>query len=133
VVFRGKKSTISASIVFMAPLEIGRLEVMFVAPHILFMRRACVYATAAPVVANVIHSNVMDNGLVIDVNVRDGHIAHAAVVVEMAVSPIPTFIAGAIVAETIVHAAVESDVRSPVASVPHIRAIAPSPVSWGPE
>jgi hypothetical protein len=37
------------------------------------------------------------------------------------------------VSEAVIDAAVETDVRPPISGVPHIDAIAPSPISWSPE
>jgi len=75
-----------------------------------------------------------DDPLVINVvNYRDVHIGDGAVIFETAALPASAFVAVATVAETVVHAAVESDVLAPIAFVPGIAAITPSPVARGPE
>jgi hypothetical protein len=122
-----------ASIPLVVSLKVSGLEVAFAAPPFLFVGGAGADSAVSAVVADAVHRNVIDNGLVVDVNVGDGHVVYGPVVIEVAVSPIATFITVPKVAESVVHAAVEADMRSPVARVPHIHAIAPSPVSRGPE
>src|SRR5215469_9762077 len=106
---------------------------MFTAPHFLLAGRARIDATPAAVVADAVHRDIINDGLVVDVNVRDGHVVHRAVVVEVALSPVATFIAPAEIAKAIIHAAIETNVRSPIARVPYIHAVAPSPVSRCPQ
>src|SRR6266702_8069036 len=64
---------------------------------------------------------------------RDVHVGHGAVVVVRAASPVAAEEADAGVAEAVVNAAIEADFRSPVARVPCIKAVFPSPVPWSPE
>src|SRR6516225_6281053 len=133
VVFGSKKPTTAAGIALVVPLVVSRLRMVFAVPHFLFVRRVGINSATATVVSDPVHRNVIDDGLVVDVNVCDSHVVHGAVVVEMAVSPIATIVAVAKVAEAIVHAAVETYVLSPVARVPHIHATSPPPVSRSPE
>jgi hypothetical protein len=58
---------------------------------------------------------------------------HFSVVDEGATTPIAALVAYADIAEPIVNAAVESNMRSPEACVPYVDAIAPAPVSGRPE
>src|SRR5580658_9746315 len=51
----------------------------------------------------------------------------------MAIGPAAAVIAGADITETIVDAAVETDLRSPVARVPEIGAVRPAPITGRPE
>src|SRR4029077_16133318 len=37
------------------------------------------------------------------------------------------------IAEAVINAAIEADMRAPVAGVPDIEAFAPTPIAWGPE
>ena len=74
--------------------------------------RASGNSTLAAVIADMVHRGVVDYGLVVDiVNVRDVHVIHRAVVVEGSVIPISAFIADTTVAEAIVDATVEADLR----------------------
>src|SRR5579862_9047216 len=118
VIFGSEKRAIVAGTALVIPLHMGRFVVVLPAPHFLLVRWTRIDSAPAPVETDAVHSDIIDDGLVVDVNVGDGHIVHGAVVVEVAVSPIATFIAVAKVAEAIVHAAVEADVRSPVARMP---------------
>src|SRR5208283_4817052 len=63
-----------------------------------------------------------------DIDIHDG-----AVIEEAAATPLAAPEADAAVSEAVVNAAIEADVRSPVAGVPRIKAAAPSPVAGGPE
>src|ERR1700677_2742487 len=61
------------------------------------------------------------------------YVVHARVIEKVPVGPAPAEVSSADVAEAVVDAAVEADFRSPVARVPEIRAIGPTPIARGPE
>src|SRR5580658_6422179 len=67
------------------------------------------------------------------VNYSHVYIVHARVVVKVAVGPPTAVIAGADITETVVDAAIETDLRSPVARVPEVRAVSPTPIAGRPE
>lgn len=92
-------------------------------------------ATGPAVVADMVHGVVVDDDRpVIDIgNVGDVHIGHAAVVIEVASAPLATVEADSGVAETVVNAAIETDVRAPVAAMENVEAIVPAPPRRGPE
>src|SRR5271165_4474254 len=97
-------------------------------------RRASVNSTLAAVIADMVHSGFVDYGLVVNiVNVRDVHIIHRTVVVEGSVVPISTSIADATIAKPVVDAAVEADMRTPVAFIPGIGVAPPTPIARCPE
>ena len=76
----------------------------------------------------------VDYGLVVNiVNVRVVHVIHGAVVVELSVIPISAFIAETSIAETVVDATVESDVRAPVAAMPSVETTCEAPITGSPE
>ena len=88
-------------------------------PHIRFLLRAGphMHTAITAVVGNtvVIH----DHSAVVDV----GDIGHAdvvdrAVVVEAAALPVASFVAIAHIAIAVIHAAIEADVRTPIAGMP---------------
>jgi hypothetical protein len=67
--------------------------------------------------------------------VDDGHVdvIHAAVVEKVVAGPVTAAVALPTVAETVVDAAVEADVRTPVTFIPKVVAVTPSPVTWSPK
>src|SRR5271156_6811245 len=70
---------------------------------------------------------------VVDVGHVHVHVHHRAVIEEGAASPLAAAEAYAAVAEAVVNAAVEADVRSPVASVPAVEAAGKTLVARSPE
>src|ERR1700719_2551171 len=90
-------------------------------------------AARATVVADariVVH----DDRLVIDIgHVGDVHVSDATVVEKSVSSPLPAEKADAGVAKAVVDATVKVDVRPPVAAVPNVESIIPTPVAWSPE
>jgi hypothetical protein len=82
----------------------------------------------------MVRPGVVDYGLVVNiVNVRDVHVIHRAVVVENSVIPISASIADTTIAEAVVDATVEADMRTPVAIIPGVGVAAPTPITRGPE
>jgi hypothetical protein len=92
-------------------------------------------AAVTPVVADMVHGGVVhDDCLVVDVrNVGNVHVGHAAVVIEVASAPLATVETFTGISEAVVNAAVEADVRAPVAAVEKVEAFVPSPPSRSPE
>jgi hypothetical protein len=86
--------------------------------------------------AVITHSHVSDVRYSVVVNVVDDggvHVIDAAIVVELIAAPIAAFVAAAHVAETIVHSAIEADVRAPVAVIPVIAVARVAPVRRSPK
>src|ERR1700757_1339433 len=102
----------------------------------LFLRSRARRDAALAVEARAVHhSRVVDYGAV-DVDIADHGLVHAydcGVVGKYAASPFAADEADAAVTEAVVNAAVESDVRSPVARVPDVKAAGEAPVARGPE
>jgi hypothetical protein len=80
----------------------------------------------APVVTDACLGNtVVDESIVIDmrvVHVGDidvGHVGHGPVVIEILIAPVPADKPGAEVAESVIDAAVEADMRRPISRAPH--------------
>ena len=90
-------------------------------------------AAVATVVADariVVH----DDRLVIDIgHVGDVHVSDATVVEKSVSSPLPAEKADAGVAKAVVDATVKADVRTPVAAVPNVESVIPTPVARCPE
>ncbi len=90
-------------------------------------------STTAAVIADMVHGGV-NYGLVVNiVNDRDVHVIHCGVVVEGPVVPISASIANPTIAEAVVDATVEADLLAPVAFVPSVGVVAPTPVTRSPE
>jgi hypothetical protein len=87
------------------------------------------------VIAHAIDSDIVDDRLV-DVYVADDGIVYVAdggVVVEIIAVPVAALITMTVVAVAVVHAAIETDVRSPITRVKEVTPTAPSPISRSPE
>ena len=89
-----------------------------------------------PVDRCVVDGDVVDNCIrhraVVHVNVGDGHVIYRAVVIETIAAPVTALIANAFVSESIVDAAIETDMGAPIAVIVAIPTAAISPVSRGP-
>jgi hypothetical protein len=84
------------------------------------------HAISAPaVIVPAVVINVMHDA--------DVHIVVGAVVIEMAAAPVTALVADADVAETVVDAAVEADVRTPIATIKAVAAMPEAPISGRPE
>ena len=77
---------------------------------------------------------VIHHTIVVDVaNHIDIYVVDVSVVVERVIAPVAAFITHAAVAKAIVHAAVEPDVRPPVAVVPVVAILIVAPVTGRPQ
>lgn len=96
-------------------------------------RWPCSKTTRAAIVADV--RNVIHHyRFAVDVGDRhDADIVDGAVIEECAVTPIAALIANAVIAEAVVHAAIETDVRPPIADVEDIDAVIPTPLGGRPQ
>jgi hypothetical protein len=63
----------------------------------------------------------------------DVYVCHRAVVIKIAAAPVTAGIADARVAESIINAAVEPDLRPPVAGVPAVETACECPIAGSPE
>lgn len=109
-------------------------EVPCAGKPLLFGGRSRVGSTIAAVVADAIHARIVDDRLVVRVMNDRGVYAHdRGVVEEPALLPVSTLEARAHVPESIKNATVEADLFSPIASVPDVTAVAPSPISRRPQ
>lgn len=96
---------------------------------------ANVDAAATAVVGDTVDSGVVDHDrTVIDVgDPCNVDVVDRAVVVEIVTLPVATVVAAAGVAETVIHAAVEADVRAPEAAMQEVAAAEEAPVAGSPE
>jgi hypothetical protein len=88
--------------------------------------------TGSAVVADVV-SRVNVYGPAVSVaKVPASDIVHIRVVAELIVTPVAALVADATVSVTIVDAAVEADFRTPIAIIPGIPAVVPTPITRSP-
>jgi hypothetical protein len=133
MVLARKQSTVLAGGLLMLHLRRDRSAVRFVSPGLLLRRRTRGYSAVSAVEGNV-RVIVHDDGLVIDIgDVGDIHVGHRTVVEKVVTSPFAACETFAEVSEAVINAAIESDVRAPIADIPKIDAIVPTPVSGGPQ
>ena len=133
MILGSEEGPIAAGSVLVFPLHAGGLEVMFVIPSLLFVSGTSADSAMAAVKANASNRDVVDHGAVVEVTIADVNVVDGTVVVEVMTSPVATGIAGAHVTESVIHAAVETDVRSPVTGMPEVGAFMPSPIAGRPE
>ena len=78
--------------------------------------RLRVDSTLAAVIAHPVDGRVIDHSRVVDiVNVGDVNVVHRAVVIELAVVPASALVAVAEISVAVGDAAIETDLRSPIA------------------
>jgi len=132
------EAPVGASRFHVLHLNRGRSHVMLVHRHALFGTRIVTDAARAAVVRDVV---IVDDCRVIDdrpIHVRivdDGsiHVHDRGVIGKIAAMPLSAHEANAHVAESIVHATVEANVRSPVSGMEDVQATGPAPVRWSPQ
>src|SRR5579863_2406852 len=117
----------------MPHLHPGRLEMTFMRRRFFETARAGIYSAVAAVEADAIHAPLVDHGLVVDVNIRDRHIVHRAVVEERPVAPVSTLISMPEISKPVIHAAIKANMWPPVSRMPKIEASAPAPITRGPK
>jgi len=93
--------------------------------------RDAAFAAVKRDVGIVVHDHRIVDVDVGDVDRIDMH--DGGVVEESAAAPFAADEADAAIAKAVINAAIESNVRSPVAGVPHVEAVVPAPVTRGPE
>src|ERR1017187_1763811 len=134
VVHGRQECMVGAGSVHMLGLQFHWRPVLLVCRCLFCLGRAGANSTRAAVIADMVHGGVIDHGLVVNiVNVRGVHVIHRAVVAEGSVIPISAFIADTTIAEAVVDAAVEADMRAPIAFIPGVGVAAPTPIPGSPE
>lgn len=120
-------------------LRVGALrrqsgEVVFVAGRSLRSVGAILQSAVAAVVAYARGIVVVGHAVVVSVaDVVFVHAADGRVVVEIAAAPVAAFISIAAIAMAVIYAAIEADMRSPVAMAPAVMAARIAPVTRRPE
>ena len=128
-----KQSTVPACSLLMLHLRSDGCPMRFVGEGLLLRRWARGDSALSAVVCHV-RIIVYDDRLVVDIgHVCDIHIVNRAVVEEFAATPFPALEAFAAVSEPVINAAIKSNVRAPIASIPNIEAFVPTPISGCPQ
>jgi len=102
----------------------------------LLRRRTSLYATRAAVEARTIVDRRVVDHRIVDVRIVDHgpiHVDDCGVIRKAVANPAPSAKTDATVTESIVHAAIETDVRPPITSVEDEGATAPAPVARRPQ
>ena len=120
---------------FVLKLNIRRLDVLFSCGPLFLGALSRAHAAIAPVIAHAGRTVIVigDPGVVGIVNDRHIDVVHRAIVSEAATFPASPEIANSHVTKAIIYAAIESDVRPPITSMPVIAAVPPTPVAWSPK
>lgn len=118
VIDGGMQASVSRGQVLVAQLCLRHAHVMLVRRAQFLASRPCDDTTRSAIEGDAIDRYLVDHGVVHD---------------EGTALPVATVVAVAVVAASIVDAAVEPDVESPVAGMPEIRAAGPTPVARGPK
>src|SRR5579864_2116701 len=135
MIFRCKVRPVRSRRVFVGSLFGGCLHVRLSLVRALPLRRYRSYSAGAAIEAHVAHLALTDNGPV-DVGVVDHcgvHVHHRRVIREMFAVPRSANESHSAITESIVHAAIETNVRSPVTGMKRIHSFSPAPVSRRPE
>ena len=134
VVHGRQECVVGTGSLHMLGLQGRLLPVLLVCRCLFCLGRAGSNPAGTAVVADMVHGSVVDYRLVVNiVNVRDVDVIHRAVVVEGSVIPIAALIADTAIAVPVVDATVETDLRTPVATIPSVGISAPTPITRGPE
>jgi hypothetical protein len=100
----------------------------------LLWRRLCGRSVGAAVEADISHSGVVDHGLVIGLVMWTlPKIVHRSVVAEHAAPPKAAGVAHTGIAKSVIDAAIKANVRTPIARVPGVDAVVPTPIAWRPK
>src|SRR6266571_7075619 len=135
VVHGSQQSTVAAGGLLMLRLLGGHCEMTLVSSGLFLRGRTSGYSAPATVETDSVDRRVVvDDCRVVGI-VHDGdvHVGDGTVIVERVASPVAAEKADTGVAETVVNAAIEADSGPPVARIPRVEAVFPSPVAWSPE
>lgn len=116
-------------------LRIDRPHASFSFRCLLLGRRTRCNSTVAAVIAHAVYRDIVDDRFVdVDIaNHRGVHATDCGVVIKIISAPVAALVSGAIVSKTIVHAAVEANLRAPISGVPQVAAATPAPPSRSPQ
>jgi hypothetical protein len=134
VIFGSQEAAVAASTFKMTVLFRGHGNMALVFGEAFLAVGLGMNSSRPAVEADMVVDVLIDDGLVVDVvNHGDVDVCDGAVVKVISAAPVAAHETYARVSETIVNAAVEADVRSPITAMPNIDTIGKSPVPRSPE
>ena len=118
----------------MLRLHRRRLNMLLIGGHLLLGAWPRRIPVGSAIIADVINRRVIDDdGLVINIDRRHrAKAVYGAVIEKRSALPIAALIANAAITKAIGNAAVEADVRAPIAGVKNINSIVEAPIGRGP-
>ncbi len=118
----------------MVSLHRRNFDVMLMLRGHLVSGRSGLDTTVATIEAHAIHGDVVDYRSIVDIRHMNGADVGDRPVIEIIVTaPVATLKTDTAISEAVVHAAVEPNMRSPIAAVPEINAVGPTPVAGRPQ
>ncbi len=129
MVLRRKQGTILAGRMFVLNLRRNGRSVRFAGERLFLRSRARSHAAFSAVEGNM--GIVIDDDRPVNVDVGDVdgvYVHHGCVVKESSAAPFTAAEAGATISESVINAAIKSDVRSPISSVPGVDTVVPTPI-----
>jgi len=134
VVYGSKLSAVRSRCVLVLGLCCDRWGVLFVRISLFLRRRSPVHSTRTVKAGAVDRRIIVDHRLVVNVvNLRHVHVVHRPVVEEIVSPPIPAIITFSAIPVAVIDPAIETDVRSPITSVPNVHSIVPPPITGCPQ
>src|SRR3984885_9315951 len=134
VIIRREQGLVLAGSVFLPNLCCDRRRMLFARIGFFFCGRAGRDAAFAAVEGDM--GFIVDDDRLVNVNVGDLgciHMHNGGVVEESAAAPFAAAETDAAVSEAVINATVEADLRSPIAGIPGVDTVVPSPVARGPK
>jgi len=134
VIDGGPQFGVAVSSLLMLDLRRQRAGMLCMGEFLFTATRLHANPAAAAVVANTRHISVVDDSRIVDIGHVDvGHVVDGRIVGKSVMIPVPAEVTDTDVAEAVVHTAIEADVITPIAVVPHIATVVPAPVTRCPE
>src|SRR5271165_185485 len=97
-------------------------------------RWLCSDSTLAAVIADAVNRRIIDHRRVVNImNVGDVDVVHRTVVIELAIVPASAFVAMAEISVAVSDAAIEANLRPPIALIEKESVTTPTPVRRSPE
>src|SRR5579859_1503193 len=136
VIERGELRAIVAGFVAMLDLVAGCVEVAIMVGELFFTIRASIDAATAAIEADAVPVSieaVIDAAVVKVADYVYVDAIHVAVVEELAPAPFASEETDARITEAVVDATVEADMASPIAAMPDVNAVTPTPIAGSPQ
>jgi hypothetical protein len=134
VINRGSELSVAGRRPLMVSLHRRNFDVTLMLRGHLVSGRSGLDTIVATIEAHAIHSDVVDHGSVVDIcNMNGADVGDRAVIEIIVTPPVTTLEADTAISEAVVHAAVKPNMRPPIAAVPEVNAVGPTPVAGRPQ